>query len=127
VNYFVANVENSKKDDSENNFEKLLARKADNVLRDSFILLDHKNTGSNNLTVGSTIVYPGARTTGHSHSEMEEVYYITRGKGKMVINEVEFEVKAGDAFWVKPGAFHTTLNTGPEPLEYLWVLSVWDR
>ncbi len=124
---FVANMENAKKDEGANSFKQLLTHKPDAVLRDSFILLDKDNTGTENLTVGSTIVYPGARTSGHAHPEVEEVYYITKGKGKMVVDGAEFEVKTGDAFWVKPGAFHITFNTGPESLEYLWVLSKWDR
>jgi mannose-6-phosphate isomerase-like protein (cupin superfamily) len=124
---FVANMETAKKDEGVHSFKELLNHKEDKVLRDSFILLDKENTGSDNLTVGSTIVYPGARTGGHAHVEVEEVYYITKGKGKMIVDEAEFEVKAGDAFWVNPGAFHITFNTGLEPLEYVWVLSKWDR
>ena len=123
----VANAENSKKDEGTHSFKELLKHKPDTVLRDSFILLDKENTQSENLTVGSTIVYPGARTSGHTHPEVEEVYYITKGKGKMLVDDVEFEVKTGDAFWVKPGSFHTTFNIGLEPLEYLWVLSRVDR
>jgi mannose-6-phosphate isomerase-like protein (cupin superfamily) len=124
---FVANIENAKKDEGVHSFKRLLANKPDTVLRDSFILLDHENTESENLTVGSTTVYPGARTGGHAHAEVEEVYYITKGKGKMKVDEAEFDVKTGDAFWVKPGSFHTTFNTGLEPLEYVWILSKVDR
>jgi mannose-6-phosphate isomerase-like protein (cupin superfamily) len=123
MKHFVANMENAKKDEDKNSFKQLLSHKPDAVVRDSFILLDSENSGTKRLTVGSTIVYPGARTGGHTHPEVEEIYYITKGKGKMLIDEDEFEIKTGDAFWVKPGAFHTTFNTGLEPLEYVWILS----
>lgn len=124
---YLANIETVKRDDSAHSLAILLAQKPERVLRDSFILLSKENTGTENLTVGYTVVYPGARTGGHAHPEVEEVYHITKGKGKMLIEETEFEVKAGDTFWVRPGAYHTTFNTGADPLEYLWILSKWNR
>ena len=123
---FLANIETVKKDDSGNSFAKLLEHKPDKVVRDSFVLLSKENTGTENLTVGYTVVYPGSRTGGHAHPEVEEVYHITKGKGRMLIDDTEFEVTAGDTFWVRPGAFHTTFNTGADPLEYLWILSKWE-
>jgi len=124
---FVANIKTAKKDESDHNFSKLLPLKKDGVLRDSFILLSSENTGTKNLKVGYTIVYPGARTGGHAHGDVEEVYHIIKGNGRMFVAESEFDIQAGDTFWVKPGDFHTTFNTGVEPLEYLWVLSICNR
>ena len=71
--------------------------------------------------MGHTIIYPTGKTTGHAHEDMEEVYYILSGKGKMVVGEDEFPVQAGDAFYVPFGEYHVTYNTGNQPLAILWV------
>ena len=38
----------------------------------------------------------------------------------MVVGEDEFPVKAGDACYVPPGAYHTTYQKGIMPLVFVW-------
>ncbi|MFQ6067487.1 MAG: cupin domain-containing protein, partial [bacterium] len=71
--------------------------------------------------MGYTAVYPEGRTTGHSHNDLEEVYFVICGQGKIVVGEEEFPIKEGDAFYVSPGLYHVTYNTGILPLRILWV------
>jgi len=119
----VANIENVGLQPSEHSFENLLAKKENNILRDSFILISPDNSTTDTLTAGYTTVYPGCRTSGHSHPEYEEIYFIVKGRGIMKVGDDEFEVKAGDTFLVPFGDFHTTSNPNKEALEYFWVIS----
>ena len=90
------------------------------VLRDTYYLIDQKKGPSLRLTCGHTTVYPTGSTTGHSHDDMEEIYYFISGEGVMIVGDDEFPVKAGDALYVPPGAYHTTIQKGILPLVILW-------
>lgn len=99
----------------------LLNNKEDNVLRDSYTLISPENSKSKNLTFGNTIVYPHCRAKGHSHDDLEEIYYIIKGNGKMIIDKDEFDANPGDAFYIDFGLFHSTINTSNIPMEIVWV------
>jgi mannose-6-phosphate isomerase-like protein (cupin superfamily) len=90
------------------------------VFRDTYYLIDRTKGPSLRLTTGYTTVYPNGTTTGHAHDDMEEVYFFVSGEGVMVVGDDEFPVKAGDALYVPPGAYHTTYQTGLYPLVILW-------
>ena len=99
----------------------ILKKRESEILRDTYYLIDPERSPSENLTMGHTIIYPTGKTTGHAHDDMEEVYYILTGEGKMVVGDDEFTIKAGDAFYVPFGEFHVTYNTGIQPMSILWV------
>ena len=96
------------------------------VLRDTYFLIDPEDSPSRRLKMGYTVIYPTGTTTGHSHENMEEVYFVISGEGVMVVGDEEFPIKAGDALYVEPGEFHTTLQRGNMPLVVLWVTGVLD-
>jgi len=58
----------------------------------------------------------GQKTLLHRHVQTEELYYITRGKGVMTIDEQLFEVQAGDTICISPGQAHCIENTAAEDL-----------
>ena len=91
------------------------------ILRDTYFLIDPENTPSQNLKMGHTTIYPTGSTTGHSHADMEEVYFVVSGEGVMQVGEDEFSIRAGDGLYVPPGEFHTTRQTGNVPLTVVWV------
>jgi mannose-6-phosphate isomerase-like protein (cupin superfamily) len=90
------------------------------VLRDTYYLVKRENGPSLRLSCGHTTVYPNGTTTGHSHDDMEEIYFFISGEGIMVVGDDKFPVKAGDALYVPPGQFHTTIQTGIAPLVFVW-------
>ncbi len=92
-----------------------------NILRDTYKLIEPGKSPSRKLTLGYTLIYPECSNTGHSHNDLEEVYFILQGKGVMQIDDVKFPVKEGDAFYIPPNAYHITYNTGIIPLVILWV------
>ena len=118
---YLVNIEVLKPDEDPRSLRFAVKNRESETLRDTYFLIDPETSPSKNLKMGYTIVYPTGKTTGHSHDDMEEVYFVLSGKGKMVIGEETFPVQPGDAFYVPFGAFHTTYNTGIEPLRILWV------
>jgi mannose-6-phosphate isomerase-like protein (cupin superfamily) len=117
----LVNIEDMKPDEDKRSLRYAVKNREAETLRDTYFLIDPETSPSRNLKMGYTIVYPTGKTTGHSHDDMEEVYFILSGRGKMVIGKDEFSIQAGDAFYVPFGEFHTTYNTGIEPLKLLWV------
>lgn len=110
-----------KAEKSGSSFSALLREKGDEIRRDVFLMLAPEQTASGRLEVGYTIVYPGCTTRGHEHADREEVYCFTKGSGMMGVDGEEYEVTAGDTFYLKPGPFHTTRNTTDFPLEFFWI------
>jgi len=102
-------------------FKPLLREEGDRIRRDVFMLMNPEDSESGRIQVGITIVYPGCSTKGHGHSDREEVYYFLRGRGVMGADGEEWDVQAGDTFYVKPGPFHTTKNPYDMPLEFFWI------
>jgi len=115
------NIEDLPPDECERSLRYLAKKKEGEILRDTYFLIDPENSPSQSLKMGYTIVYPEGRTTGHSHDDLEEVYFVISGRGRMIIGEEEFPIKEGDAFYVPPGKYHVTYNAGILPLAILWV------
>ncbi len=118
---YLVNIEDMKPDEDKRSLRYAVKNRQGEILRDTYFLIDPEKSPSKNLKMGYTIVYPTGKTTGHSHDDMEEVYFIVSGRGKMVVGNDEFPIQAGDAFYVPFGEFHTVYNTGIEPLKVLWV------
>lgn len=73
-----------------------------------------------NLSFGEVILLPGQGHSRHNHPRSEEVLYILSGEGEQVVDDGEpFPVRAGDTLYVPIAIFHSTLNTGWEPLRLL--------
>ena len=117
----LVNIEQMRPDEDKRSLRHAVQERESEILRDTYSLIDPETSPSKNLNMGYTIVYPTGRTTGHSHDDREEVYFILSGRGRMVVGDDDFQIKAGDAFYVPLGAFHTTYCTGIEPLKILWV------
>lgn len=79
------------------------------------------NAGAN-LTFGEVILLPGQGHDRHNHPESEEILYVLSGEGVQMLNDEEpFPVRPGDTIYVPTAAFHSTLNTGWEPMRLLAV------
>jgi uncharacterized cupin superfamily protein len=62
---------------------------------------------------------PGVRLPfGHSHSEQEELYVVTRGGGRLKLDDEVLNVKEYDAVRV-PAGMMRNFEAGPEGIEYL--------
>jgi len=118
---YVRNIEDMEPDVCDRSLRYAVKSRKQETLRDTYYLVDPEISPSKNLKMGFTTVYADGKTTGHSHADQEEVYYVIQGKGRMVVGDTQYDVKAGDALYVPFGVFHTTYNTGILPLQLLWV------
>ena len=76
--------------------------------------------GGANHTLGEVVVLPARGHDRHNHPDAEEVLYILSGVGKQMVNdEAPYEVRAGDVIYIPKGMFHSTMNTGWEPMRLL--------
>ena len=72
------------------------------------------------ITFGEVVLQPGRGHDRHNHPESEEILYVLSGEGEQMLDDGEaFNVKPGDAIYVPIGVFHSTRNTGWEPMRLL--------
>lgn len=117
----VVNVQDKQPDEDKRSLRANVSDRASDILRDTYYLIDNTNSTSKRLTMGHTTIYPTGTTTGHTHADREEVYFVISGEGIMVIGEERINIKPGDGLYVPPGLFHTTIQKGNQPLVVLWV------
>jgi len=67
-------------------------------------------------SVAEVTIRPGGGSVPHYHRQAEEVYYILRGQGQMVLDGEARLVGPGDAVIIPPPAQHVIHNTGAEEL-----------
>jgi oxalate decarboxylase/phosphoglucose isomerase-like protein (cupin superfamily) len=68
------------------------------------------------------ILLPGMGHDRHNHPESDEILYILAGAGDQMVDDGEpFPVRPGQTVFIPKGAFHSTLNTGYEPMVILAV------
>jgi oxalate decarboxylase/phosphoglucose isomerase-like protein (cupin superfamily) len=66
------------------------------------------------------VLLPGQGHERHNHPDSDEILYILAGVGDQMVDDGSpFEVRPGQAVWIPKGAFHSTVNTGWEPLVLL--------
>jgi glucose-6-phosphate isomerase len=113
-------------------YDALLAR-GDGV---AYEVQEYRKPGSD-LFFGTTTMYPGQvageyfMTRGHYHvrPDLGEVYYTQRGQGVLLLENRagetrEVEMTPGSIAFIPPGWAHRSVNTGQEPLVFVWVLDV---
>jgi len=73
-----------------------------------------------NLTFGEVVLLPGLGHDRHNHPDAEEILYILSGEGLQMVDDGEpFPVKAGEVIYIPTAIYHSTLNTGWQPLRLL--------
>jgi oxalate decarboxylase/phosphoglucose isomerase-like protein (cupin superfamily) len=72
------------------------------------------------ITFGEVVLQPGRGHDRHNHPESEEILYVLSGEGQQMLDDRDaFHVKPGDTIYVPTGVFHSTRNTGWEPMRLL--------
>ena len=64
-------------------------------------------------------IQPGDSIGYHSHQNEYEVYYILKGRAKIVDDGETYELEEGDMMQCKSGSSHSIENVGEGPLEHL--------
>ena len=68
------------------------------------------------------VLLPGQGHERHNHPDADEILYVLSGTGEQMVDDTTtFDVRPGHTIWIPKAAFHSTLNTGWEPLVLLAV------
>jgi len=97
------------------------------ITRDNETYKLKDNNLLNNLTLSSTSLKPNQSTRGHSHEGLEEVYFIIKGAGVMVLGDTSMHIGTGDIILIPDGKFHRVINDNDEMLEFVCVFQKYDR
>lgn len=76
-----------------------------------------------NQSLAEATIPVGGATTAHYHRVTEELYLVSAGRGRLVLDGEERLLEAGDCALIPPGATHKLLNVGEEPLRVLCACS----
>ena len=78
------------------------------------------NTAGAVLSFGEVVLLPGKGHDRHNHPVSEEILYVLSGEGRQILDDGEpFPIRAGNTIYVPTAVYHSTLNTGWEPLRLL--------
>lgn len=85
-------------------------------------------SGSQHMSAVSLFFEPGKGHARHNHAASEQFIFVVSGEGEMMIEDatgrpVKTALAAGSLVTIPRGAFHSTFNTGWEPLRILAVYS----
>ncbi|MBL7215880.1 MAG: cupin domain-containing protein [Phycisphaerae bacterium] len=72
---------------------------------------------------GRVYLQPGADCGTHSTEDKEEQLVFLQGQGTAQIGTEKFEVGAGKICYIPPQTEHNILNTGNEPLVYIFCVA----
>lgn len=75
------------------------------------------------LGVAPVCMAPGEENPGHSHTIVEEILIVRQGTGKIQIEDVTHDLRAGSVAVVPAGKFHAVCNTGAENLEGITIFN----
>jgi oxalate decarboxylase/phosphoglucose isomerase-like protein (cupin superfamily) len=77
---------------------------------------------SENVSLMHVVLLPGQGHERHNHPGADEILYVLSGTGEQMVDDTTtFDVRPGHTVWIPMAAFHSTLNTGWEPLVLLAV------
>jgi oxalate decarboxylase/phosphoglucose isomerase-like protein (cupin superfamily) len=78
------------------------------------------NTDGPAMSLMHVVLLPGEGHVRHNHPDSDEILYILAGRGEQMVDDSDtFGVGPGQAVFIPKGAFHSTLNTGYEPMVIL--------
>ena len=77
-------------------------------------------TENSAVSMMHVILLPGKGHERHNHPDADEILYILAGEGDQMVDDGDpFPVRPGQTVFIPTGAFHSTLNTGYEPMVIL--------
>lgn len=78
--------------------------------------------GGDTMTFGMVVLEPGKGHSRHNHPDADEILFIISGEGEQMLDDHEaVRIRPGASIYVPRGVYHSTLNTGWEPLRFVVV------
>ncbi len=74
------------------------------------------------FSMGTQTVAPGCYVREHTHDRHDEVIHFIAGEGIVKLDGDETKVSAGATVFVGPNRKHSFINTGTEPMTFVWFL-----
>jgi mannose-6-phosphate isomerase-like protein (cupin superfamily) len=72
-----------------------------------------------NQSLAEATIPKGGATTEHLHYTSEELYLVSSGHGRLVIDGEQQNVAPGDCAVISPGTPHKLFNVGEDPLRVI--------
>jgi mannose-6-phosphate isomerase-like protein (cupin superfamily) len=72
-----------------------------------------------NQSLAEATIPVGGATTEHLHRVSEELYLVSAGRGRLMLDGEQREIGEGDCALIPPGARHKLLNVGDVPLRVI--------
>jgi oxalate decarboxylase/phosphoglucose isomerase-like protein (cupin superfamily) len=86
------------------------------------ILSEPQVTDAERFSFGMVVLEPGKGHERHNHPGSEEIIFVMSGEGEqMVDDQPPVKVRPGASIYIPADIYHSTLNTGWEPLRLLVV------
>ena len=86
-------------------------------------LSEPRVTAAEKFSAGVVSLMPGKGHQSHNHPGCEEILYVLSGKGRQMVEvngeAQEQEVGPGVLIHIPPDVYHSTVNTGDEPMRLL--------
>lgn len=76
-----------------------------------------------NQSLAEATIPLGGATTEHYHRVSEELYLVSAGQARLLIDGKERIIEQGDCALIPPGARHKVFNVGVEPLRLVCACS----
>ncbi|MGB5262581.1 MAG: cupin domain-containing protein [Lutimonas sp.] len=77
------------------------------------------------LRTGYGYLHPGQHANEHPQSKtnpFSSMIILIKGKVKARLNDIDYEIEAGNAFFIPPGMTHEVLNPYDEPAEFILLM-----
>ena len=91
--------------------------------RDLRALIDTTGIGLGRLSLAEETFKPGQYIPLHWHADLEEVYHVKAGHGRMQVADEATTVCAGDTILVPVNTVHSLVNDGDDVLVLLCAVS----
>ena len=83
-------------------------------------------TGTERMAAGIVTLEVGKGHERHNHLDEEEILFVLEGEGTQMVDvggEERRQVSSGMMIHIPPGVYHSTVNTGKQPMTILVVYS----
>ena len=92
------------------------------------VMCDPRKNEGGQMSAVYLFFEPGQGHARHNHPDSEQIIFVVSGEGEMMIEyeqgtPVTKKITSGSTVFIPKGAFHSTFNTGWEPIRILAVYS----
>ncbi|NIP60411.1 MAG: cupin domain-containing protein, partial [Gemmatimonadetes bacterium] len=71
------------------------------------------------MAFGVVVLEPGEGHERHDHPDADEILFILSGEGEQMLDDQDpLPIRAGASIHIPRGVYHSTVNTGWEPLRF---------